>query len=595
MHGGVIRRSSTVSAARAGSFGWWAERVPLVAVLRSYQRADLPHDLTAGLVLGMVTVPQAVAYAFLAGLPAQAGLYASLLPMVVYAVFGSSRQLVVGPVAIAALMVAATIGEHAPAHSASHLDVAVALSLLVGAFLILLRLARMGGIANLLSHPVLAGFVNAAAILIVVSQLPAFAGVDAPEHGPAGLRLWSFVTSLPTTAIAALTIGLGSLLALWAVRRYAGAFVAGGNRDQPISRCGPLLVAVLATVGVIAFDIEVDTVGAVPAGLPQFALPAFDAALWSDLAPNAALIALVVYVESFAVGKALAAKGHERIDGNRELLALGAANVSAACTGAYPVAGSFSRSSVNQAAGGRTPVSGLVCAVVILVTLLWLTPLFEHLPRAALAAVVMASVWGLADFRSLRQHWRFHREDAVAHMATLVGVLAFGVEAGLLIGVAISLALFLRRSSDPHIAVLGRLRDTPHFRNARRYAVQTWPHLLVVRVDESLYFGNAEQVETRIEALAGPDGALRHLVLVMSAANFVDASGLEMLRRVSLQLRRREISLHLCEVKGPVRDQLEHADMAAWLSGRVFRTVDEAVNDLNGSEGSWVWRPGTAP
>ena len=579
-----------MSAAQPRGLGRWMARVPLVAVLCAYRRGDLPHDFTAGLVLGMVTVPQAVAYAFLAGLPAQAGLYASLLPMVVYAVFGSSRQLVVGPVAIAALMVAATIGEHAPAHGARHLDVAIALSLQVGAFLVLLRLARMGGIANLLSHPVLAGFVNAAAILIVVSQLPAFAGVDAPEHGPAGPRLWALAKTLPAANVAALTIGLGSLAVLWGVRRYASA-MTGRTRDHPLSRCGPLLVAVLATIGVVALDVDVETVGVVPAGLPQFAFPAFDAALWWDLAPNAALIALVVYVESFAVGKALAAKRHERIDGNQELLALGAANMSAAFTGAYPVAGSFSRSSVNQAAGGRTPVSGLVCALVIVATLLWLTPLFEHLPRAALAAVVIASVWGLADFRSLRQHWRFHRADTVAHVATLGGVLAVGVEAGLLIGVAVSLALFLRRSSDPHIAVLGRLRDTPHFRNVRRYAVQTWPHLLVVRVDESLYFGNADQVETRIETLAREESALRHLVLAMSAANFVDASGLEMLRRLALHLARSEVALHLCEVKGPVRDQLEHADMAAWLSGRVFRTVDDAVNDLTGEKGSWVWHP----
>ena len=571
-----------------------ARWLPLLGALRSYRRDDLPHDVTAGLVLGVVTVPQAVAYAYLAGLPPEAGLYASLVPMVVYAVFGSSRQLVVGPVAIAALMVAATLGEHATAHSAGHIDVAAMLALQVGAFLWLLRVARLGAIAGLLSHPVLVGFVNAAAILIVVSQLPSFAGVEAANdagHGVAWERVVAVVAFLGEVDLASASIGVGSLALLWLVRRYAGSLLPGGRSDHPASRTGPLLAAVAATVAVAAFNLPVATVGQVPAGLPALAIPAFDAALWLDLAPNAALIALVVYVESFAVGKTLAFRQRQRVDADQELLALGAANVGAALSGAYPVAGSFSRSSVNAAAGGRTQVSGLACAATIVVALLWLTPLFAQLPRAALAAIVIASVWGIADFQSLRRHWRFHRPDAVAHVATLAGVLAFGVEAGLLIGVAVSLALFVRRSRDPHIAVLGRLGDTPHFRNVRRYPadVSTVRNVLAVRVDESLYFANAEQVERRLSELAS-DAALEHVVLVMSAVNFVDASGLEMLQRFAGRLRQRGAALHLCDVKGPLRDQLANAEMAEWLSGRVFRTVDDAVNHLTGAEGAWVWR-----
>ena len=579
-------------SAAQGGLAKAARWLPLLGALRSYRRDDLPHDLTAGLVLGVVTVPQAVAYAYLAGLPPEAGLYASLVPMVVYAVFGSSRQLVVGPVAIAALMVAATLGEHATAHSARHVDVAAMLALQVGAFLWVLRVARLGAIAGLLSHPVLVGFVNAAAILIVVSQLPSFAGVEADAaHGAAWERVVGLAAFIGGIDLASASIGVGSLALLWLVRRYAGTLLPGGRRDHPASRTGPLLAAVAATCAVAAFDLPVATVGQVPAGLPGFAIPAFDAAPWLDLAPNAALIALVVYVESFAVGKTLAFRQRQRVDADQELLALGAANIGAALSGAYPVAGSFSRSSVNAAAGGRTQVSGLACAATIVVALLWLTPLFAQLPRAALAAIVIASVWGIADFQSLRRHWRFHRPDAVAHVATLAGVLAFGVEAGLLIGVAVSLALFVRRSRDPHIAVLGRLGDTPHFRNVRRYPadVSTVRNVLAVRVDESLYFANAEQVERRLSELAD-DAALEHVVLVMSAVNFVDASGLEMLQRFAGRLRPRGAALHLCDVKGPLRDQLANAEMAEWLSGRVFRTVDDAVNHLTGAEGAWVWR-----
>ena len=570
----------------------WFRHVPLLTLARSYRRGDFPHDCVAGLVLGVVTVPQAIAYAFLAGLPAQAGLYASLVPMVIYAVLGSSRQLVVGPVAIAALMVAATVGEFAPAYSNQYLAITGVLSLQVGGVLLLLRLGRMGGVVNLLSHPVIAGFVNAAAILIVVSQLAAFVGVDFSRSGGAVPQLLALGTSLGDANGSAIAIGVASMVVLWVVRRYAPRALCAED-DHPLGRIGPLLVAVLASAAVVLWQLPVATVGFVPAGLPTLTLPTFDAQLWWDLLPNAALIALVAYVESYSVGRTLAAKQQTRLDSNQELLALGAANVGAALCGAYPVAGSFTRSSVNEAAGGRTQVSVLVCAVAILATLLWLTPLFARLPHAALAAIVIASVWGLLDFRSLRQRWRFHRADVVAHFVTLFGVLAIGVEGGLLLGVAVSLALFLRRSSDPHIAVLGRLDGGPHFRNIERYAAQTWPHLVAARVDENLYFANADQIETRLLALARDD-TVRHLVLVMTAVNLVDASGLEMLQRLSARLGGRGVALHLCEVKGPVRDQLEHIDVETWLSGAVYRTTDDACNALTDNAGTWVWRPAAA-
>ena len=554
-------------------------RIPIVAVLRAYRRADFPHDLTAGLVLGVVTVPQAVAYAFLAGLPAEAGLYACLAPMVIYAVLGSSRHLVVGPVAIAALMVAATVSEYAPAFSQRYLEIATVLSLQVGIFLWLLRLLRLGGIVSLLSHPVIAGFVNAAAVLIVISQIGPFAGLAAP-NGSAVAQIDSLARSIAQFDPVALGIGAASLVVLELVRRWGPLLVPGARRDHPVGRTGPVAVAVFATLAVAVFGLDVATVGSVPAGLPTFAVPGFEPVLWLSVAPNAALIALVAYVESYSVGKTLATRRRQRLDSHQELLALGTANIGAALSGAYPVAGSFARSGINYAAGGRTPVSTLVCAGMIVLTLTWLTPLFEYLPRAALAAIVVASVWGLVDFSAIRQHWRFHRPDVIAHFATFAGVLAAGVEAGLLLGVLVSIALFLRGSSRPHIAVLGRLGDTPHFRNIERYSVRTWEHLVAVRVDESLYFANADQIETRLSELAGGAGGIEHLLLVLIAVNFVDTSGLEMLQRLAFRLERGGVALHLCEVKGPVRDQLEHVDVEGWLTGRVFRTTDDAFRAL---------------
>ena len=389
-----------------------ATYIPLLAIVRGYRSDDLPHDLMAGLVVAVVAVPQGLAYAYLAGLPPEAGLYASLAPLVVYAALGSSRQMVVGPVAIAALMVAATVSDHAPAYSQRYADIAVVLSAQVGVFLLLLRLARLGGLARLLSHPVIGGFVNAAAILILVSQLGAMIGVSAGQGANLGAQTAALVQGLPGLNLVAVAVGLASLGLLWVVRRHTATLLPKLGAGHPISRAGPMVAAVGATVATALFGLQLDTVGAVPAGFPALGAPLFELALWRDLAPNAALIALVAFVESYSVGKTLAARELRRIDGNQELIALGAANVAAAFSGAYPVAGSFGRSSINRAVGARTPVSALVCAAAVAATLLWLTPLFTHLPKAVLAAIVIAAVWELLDFRSLRHHWRFHRADA---------------------------------------------------------------------------------------------------------------------------------------------------------------------------------------
>ncbi len=560
----------------------WTRFVPIIDSVREYRRVDFGYDLVAGLVLGVVTVPQAVAYAFLAGLPPQAGLYACLAPMVIYAILGSSRQLVVGPVAIAALMVAATVGEHAPAHSDAYLGITTILCLQVGILLWLLRLLGMGGIVNLLSHPVITGFVNAAAILIIISQLPAFTGIAIDGGDNAMDRLIGLVSAIGNLDSVAVGIGIASLAALWLVRRYAG--LSMHDRDHPIGRTGPVAVAIAGTGAVAIFGLNVETVGFVPAGLPELALPPFDLALWLDLAPAAAMIALVTYIESFSIGTTLASKQRTRLDASQELVALGAANIGAAFTGAYPVAGSFSRSSVNAAAGARTSVSALICAVVIVVTLLWLTPLFENLPHATLAAIIIASIVGIIDFSMLREHWRFFPADVLVHFLALGGVLLLGVQGGLLLGIGAAVILFVHRSSRPHIAVVGRLGDSAHFRNVDRYATETFPHVAAVRVDENLYFANANQVEDRFLAIVERHGEARHLVLVCSAINFIDTTGLEMLRRLNHTLSALGIALHLSDVKGPVRDQLESTSLAGELSGNLYLTTDEAMRELSPSQ-----------
>lgn len=566
----------------------WRSFIPIIDVLRTYQRPDFHHDLVAGLIVGMITVPQAIAYAFLAGLPPEAGLYACLAPMVIYAILGSSRQMVVGPVAVAALMVAAAVGEHAPAYSDAYLGITTLLCLQSGIVLWLLRLSNMGGVVNLLSHPVIVGFVNAAALLIIISQLGPLMGISSDASLNPVDKLLQIAESTADINPTALTIGLTCGVGMWLIQRYITAplRIIGIrlSKDHPLTRLGPLLVAIAAALAVAAGNLNetagLDVIGEVPGGLPALTLPPFDWELWVALLPTSTMIALVSYVESYSIGTTLATRERTRVNSHQELIALGAANVGAAFTGAYPVAGSFTRSSVNYQSGARTQVSSLVCMVVILLTLLFFTPAFTLLPHAALAAIVIVSVFGLIDFKSVRHHWKVHRDDAITELTTLVTVLVFGVEAGLITGVASSIAFYVRRVSRPHIAIVGRVGDSEAFRAARRYDVETFAHVAAIRVDESLFFANANQVESKLLKIIQRRPGTHHVLLVCNAVNLIDISGLEMLYRINANLTSMGITLHLSEVKAPVMEQLEATDFLSDLHGDIFFSTDQAMLDL---------------
>ena len=571
----------------------WRSFVPIIDVIRDYRRADFHHDLVAGLVVGMITVPQAIAYAFLAGLPPEAGLYACLAPMVIYAVLGTSKQLVVGPVAVAALMVAAAVGEYAPAGSDAYLGITTILCFQAGFVLWLLRLSNMGGVVNLLSHPVIVGFVNAAALLIIISQLGPLTGIPSDAVQDPLTRLASLVQSAGQWNPTALALGLACGIGMWLIGHHLTVplRLIGIDlpRDHPVTRLGPLLVAIAAGIAVWAGDLHetrgLAVIGQVPGGLPSLTLPPMDWDLWVDLLPSSTMIALVAYVESFSIGTTLATRQRTRVNGHQELIALGAANIGAGLTGAYPVAGSFTRSSVNYQSGARTQVSSLVCMVVILLTLLFFTPAFTLLPHAALAAIVIVSVFGLLDFRSIFAHWKVHRDDSITQIVTLVTVLAFGVETGLITGVALSIAFFVRRVSRPHIAIVGRVGNTESFRAARRYEVETFAHVAAIRVDESMFFANANQIENKLLKIIQRRPGTRHVLLVCTAVNLIDISGLEMLHRINENLSRMGITLHLSEVKAPVMEQLEAAAFVEELKGNIYFSTDQAMRDLGENEG----------
>lgn len=560
--------------------------LPIVAWLPRYSRGDFSADAVAGLIVAIMLVPQGMAYASLAGLPPETGLYASILPPVLYAVFGSGRTLAVGPVAIASLLTASALADVANGDTVRYLTGAAVLAVMSGAMLVGMGLLRLGVLVNFISHPVISGFTSAAAIVIALGQLKYVLGVTVPRSESAFSVTADLFAALPGLNVTTLVLGMASLLLLVGWRAYSADLLHRSGLPRAgadaAAKAGPL-VLVAATTGAVWLA-HLDTaagvaiVGAIPAGLPAPAVPHFDAELIRDLLPAAALIAVVGFLESVSVAKALAARRRQRIDADQELVALGAANLGAGISGGFPVAGGFGRSMVNFNAGAVTPMAGVITAGFIVIAVLLLTPLFEFLPRAALAAIVIIAVAGLIDVHALRHAWRINRADAAALAATFVAVLWLGVELGIALGIGLSLALHLWRTSRPHIAVVGRVGDSEHFRNVKRHKVQTLPHVLAVRIDESLVFTNASYLEMFLLNAVAEQKDVTDVVLIFSAVNFVDASALESLERLIDELRGSGVTLHLAEVKGPISDRLDRVGFAARLgAGKVFLSTHDAM------------------
>jgi SulP family sulfate permease len=555
-----------------------------------YSLGDFTSDLIAGLVTATLLIPQAMAYSQLAGLPPEIGLYASMAPPLLYALVGSSRTMAVGPVAVASLMLAAALGARWTPGSPEYLGGAVVVAGLVGVFLLAMGVARLGVVANFLSHPVLSGFTNAAALVILVSQLPPLLGIAA-LRGDLDEVVVGLVRGIgglhgPTAVLGVLAVAL-----LIGVSRFGSRVLQHvgfeAARAAVAVRAFPLVLVAAATAGVAAglTGSGVAVAGVIPKGLPRVSLPDLDPALWLDLAGPAAAIALVSFVESLSIARVLAARRRQKVSADRELLGLGLANAGAALTGASPVCGGFSRSVVNFEAGARTQIAGVVTAVMIGLTALFLTPLFHDLPISVLAAIVVVSVTSLFDLHTLRLCWRYNRADALALAATFVAVLTEGMEAGIIVGVVLSAALFLWRTSRPHTAVVGRVGSTEHFRNVARHAVTTYPGLLAIRIDESLYYANAQALEDLLLNAVADREEVRDVVLICSAVNFIDTSALETLENLVDELRDGGVTLHLAEVKGPVMDGLEKVSLLERMApGRVFLSTHDAVLALAHTE-----------
>jgi SulP family sulfate permease len=560
--------------------------LPILDWGRRYDRETLTSDLIAAVIVTIMLIPQSLAYALLAGLPPEMGLYASILPLVAYAIFGTSRALAVGPVAVVSLMTAAAIGNLGFSNTADHALAAITLAFLSGLMLVLMGVFRLGFLANFLSHPVIAGFITASGIIIAASQLKHVLGIQASGHNLYDLVL-SLVSHIGETSVITCLIGAAAAAFLVWVRRGLKPLLISrglGPRSADISaKAGPVAAVAVTTLLTWAFGLAergVAIVGTVPQGLPPLSLPSVDPEMWLSLMGAAFLISIVGFVESVSVAQTLAAKRRQRITPDQELIGLGGASLAAAFSSGYPVTGGFARSVVNFDAGAATPAAGAFTAFGIALATLALTPLLFFLPKATLAATIIVAVLSLVDFSILRRTWRYSKADFTAVAATILLTLGFGVEIGVSAGVLLSILLFLYKTSTPHIAEVGLVPGTEHFRNVKRHAVLTQPTVLTLRVDESLYFANARHLEDVIYDRVAADRGLRHVILMCSAVNEIDSSALESLEAVNQRLSDLGVIFHLSEVKGPVMDRLTGTSFLDDLSGQVFLSQFQARKEL---------------
>ncbi len=543
---------------------------PILTWAPSYDRDDIRSDLAAGVTVAAMLVPQAMAYALLAGLPPEVGLYAATIPVLVYAVFGTSRQLAVGPVAIVSLLTATALAPLVEEGTVGYVSAAALLALMVGVIHIMLGVGRLGYLVNFLSHSVLVGFTAAAAIIIGFSQAKHIFGISVARQD----RFYQTVTEvgrgLGGTNLVTLTVGVVALIVLFGLKRSAPRIPAA------------LVVVVVSIVAVELFDLQsegVQVVGDIPASLPAFGLPDFGGSLIGDLAATALVITIVGFMESIAIAKVYARRHHYTVNPNQELIGLGAANVASGLFGGYPVTGGFSRTAVNDTARARTPLASIITAALVLATIAFFTPLLASLPNAALAAIIVTAVVGLIDITEMRHIAKVKRSDLIGLGVAFTGTLVLGIELGIAVAVVASMLVVFARMSKPHSAVLGHVEQTTSYRNIDRFPeARTIEGVRIVRIDAALSFVNANSIRNLLlehseRLLADP----RALVIDASGINDIDATGVEMLHTVMPDLQARGVALHLSDVKGPVRDVLRRAGLWDELGDRIHTSTHDAV------------------
>jgi sulfate permease, SulP family len=561
---------------------------PILEWGAGYSRQSATNDLVVAVIVAIMLIPQSLAYAQLAGLPAEIGLYASMAPLILYAIFGTSRSLSVGPVAVTSLMTLAAVAPIAAQGTPEYLAAAMALALLTGIILIILGFLKLGFLTNFISFPVMAGLGTAVGLQIAAGQLTPVLGIPA-KGGNFLAQVISLVKNAGQINFYTAFIGVPVVVFLLLVRKNLSKLLTrvgiGKGPADIIAKMGPVIAIIITILVVSGLGLDkegVKIVGTVPAGLPSLSFPPFNFALWSQLLTPAALIAIIGYVASISVAQSLAAKKRQHVDPNQELIALGAANLGASLSGGFPVAGGFSRSIVNFEAGAETPAAGAITAVGIALVALFLTPLLFFLPSATLGATIFVAVLSMVNFKAVKISYAYSPSDAIAMALTIILTLTLGVIAGLMAGIGISLMMYLYRTSKPHIAVIGQIPGTQSFRNAERYAdVVTSPRIISMRIDESIYFPNARLLETQVNELVAANPEVEHFILNCSAVNTIDASGLESLKSINQRLKDGGIAFHLSEVKGPIMDNLKKTKFFEELKDTIHFTHYDAVYSID--------------
>jgi sulfate permease, SulP family len=558
---------------------------PALIWLKQYNQNTFKSDLLSSFIVIAMLVPQAMAYAMLAGLPPVMGLYASVIPMIIYAIFGSSPTLSIGPVAIISMMTFATLSPFFEPGSPVYIQAACLLAFMVGAISLLLGVFRFGFLIQLISHPVIKSFIIASALLIALGQLKFLFNIPLKANNiPEFIQsLYDYFTYIHISSLLFGCLAILFLIYLPKIiqsQRIKQLF----NRIQFLSRSVPLILVIISIGIAYLFNLNsigIQTVGEVPSGFPTLNMPFWNLELILKLLPGATMIAMISFVESLSIAQATALQQRSHLNSNQELIALGLSNLSAGISSSFPVTGSLSRTVVNADAGAKTPMAGVLSSLFIIIVSLYFTGFFQNLPLSVLAATIMVSIWKLVDFKPFIETWKYSKADGIAMWITFLGVICIDISTGLMIGIISTFILLLWKNSRPHIAVIGLVEGTQHFRNIERYDVKTDPHILSIRIDESLTFLNAHTLKDFLINEVSKKEQLQHVIINCSGISSIDLSALEMLEEFDLELKKFHIKFHLSEVKGPVMDKLRQSSWIQHMSGSIFLTHYQAIQKLS--------------
>jgi len=550
---------------------------PILSWGRFYSKNAFKGDFLAGITVGILLVPQGMAYAMLAGLPPVYGLYAGFFPPLIYAIMGTSRQLAVGPVALDSLLVASGLGALSLSNSGEYIVSAIFLAFLVGLLQMILGGLRLGFLIRYLSKPVVSGFSSAAALIIGLSQVDAVFGFSIPTTFDIQTLFFQITEIFSAALPISFYVGFGAVVFLLLFKRFHPQFPAA------------LILVCIATLLSFLFGWEhygVDVVGFIPEGLPEMKIPVVSVSQWVSMAPLAITIALIAFMEALSVGKTLEEKNNQSLlRPNQELIALGASNLIGSIFQSYPISGGFSRSAVNHQLGAKTVFSGFISALVVGLVLLFFTDYFYHLPMAVLGAIIIVAVFQLINLSYPKELWQNHRVEFYILCITFFSTLILGIKYGILFGVFSALAHMVYKSSKPHIAVLGRIVGTNHFKNISRFStdVMTYPNVLILRYDGSLFFGNQGYFKQKVEALIRKQNApVKHVIIDAGPIHYVDATAMHMLHKWILDLQRNQISVFWTHVTGPVRDAFYKGGLVEAGQATFFSSLDAAVKHLHG-------------